>query len=146
MERGFTWQLLIGPNVQPWRAFPASAAARGCLKAPGCQSPPYSKIFKGLTVEEVMEEFSVTREQVSAVLEFAAKSAEAPAPRACNACDLSLTMAHPDIARRSTVTRSRRPAPVGWEQLENGALLKGAEAAGFDCSDHGQESSGTNRT
>jgi len=39
---------------------------------------PVSIVFEnleaGLTVEEVMEEFSVTREQINAVLHFAAKS------------------------------------------------------------------------
>ncbi len=43
---------------------------------------PVATIFlnlqAGLTVDEVMEEFSVTREQINAVLEFAAKSLEAP--------------------------------------------------------------------
>jgi len=32
----------------------------------------------GLSVEEIMEEFSVTREQINAVLDFAAKSLEVP--------------------------------------------------------------------
>ncbi len=45
---------------------------------------PVSTVFDnleaGLTVEEVMEEFSVTREQISAVLEFAARSLDAPIP------------------------------------------------------------------
>jgi uncharacterized protein (DUF433 family) len=45
---------------------------------------PVATVFKnlkaGLTVEEVMEEFCVTREQISAVLDFAAKSLEAPSP------------------------------------------------------------------
>ena len=39
---------------------------------------PVATVFEnleaGLTVEEVMEEFSVTREQIKAVLHFAAKS------------------------------------------------------------------------
>ena len=43
---------------------------------------PVATVFEnleaGLTVEEVMEEFSVTREQVTAVLEFAARSLDAP--------------------------------------------------------------------
>jgi uncharacterized protein (DUF433 family) len=34
----------------------------------------------GLSVEEIMEEFSVTREQINAVLQFAAKSLEPPSP------------------------------------------------------------------
>jgi len=45
---------------------------------------PVATVFEnleaGLTVEEVMEEFSVTRDQINAVLHFAAKSLEAPSP------------------------------------------------------------------
>jgi len=45
---------------------------------------PVSTVFEnleaGLTVEEVMEEFAVTREQINAVLRFAAKSLETPVP------------------------------------------------------------------
>ncbi len=43
---------------------------------------PVSTVFEnleaGLTVDEVMDEFAVTREQVNAVLNFAAKSLMAP--------------------------------------------------------------------
>ena len=43
---------------------------------------PVSTVFEnleaGLTVEEVMEEFAVTREQINAVLHFAAMSLEGP--------------------------------------------------------------------
>jgi len=43
---------------------------------------PVATVFEnleaGLTVEEVMEEFSVTREQINAVLRFAAKSLGTP--------------------------------------------------------------------
>jgi uncharacterized protein (DUF433 family) len=45
---------------------------------------PVATVFEnleaGLTVEEVMEEFSVTREQISTVLQFAAKSLAPPLP------------------------------------------------------------------
>jgi uncharacterized protein (DUF433 family) len=45
---------------------------------------PVSTVFEnlkaGLSVEEIMEEFSVTREQINAVLLFAAKSLEALPP------------------------------------------------------------------
>ena len=45
---------------------------------------PVATVFQnleaGLTVEEVMEEFTVTREQISAVLDFAAKSLRTPSP------------------------------------------------------------------
>ena len=43
---------------------------------------PVSTVFENLqdmSVDELMEEFGVTREQVQAVLQFAAHTAEAPA-------------------------------------------------------------------
>jgi uncharacterized protein (DUF433 family) len=46
---------------------------------------PVATVFEnleaGLTVEEVMEEFSVTREQINAVLHLAAQSLTMPFPR-----------------------------------------------------------------
>jgi len=45
---------------------------------------PVSIVFENLedmNVDELVEEFGVTREQVHAVLEFAAHSAEAPPPQ-----------------------------------------------------------------
>ena len=45
---------------------------------------PVATVFENLqdmSVDELVEEFGVTREQVQAVLEFAAQSTEAPAPR-----------------------------------------------------------------
>ncbi len=45
---------------------------------------PVSAVFENLqdmSVEELIEEFGVTREQVQSVLEFVAQSVEAPAPR-----------------------------------------------------------------
>ncbi len=44
---------------------------------------PVATVFENLqdmSVNELVEEFGVTQEQVQAVLEFAAQSAEAPAP------------------------------------------------------------------
>jgi uncharacterized protein (DUF433 family) len=45
---------------------------------------PVSTVFEnfesGATIDEIMEWFDVTREQVVAVLEFAARSLEAPPP------------------------------------------------------------------
>lgn len=40
----------------------------------------FENLEAGLTVEEVMEEFTVTREQINAVLDFAAKSLQTPSP------------------------------------------------------------------
>ena len=46
---------------------------------------PVSIVFEnpedGMTVDEIIEQFDVTREQVAAVLEFAARSLEVPVPR-----------------------------------------------------------------
>jgi uncharacterized protein (DUF433 family) len=46
---------------------------------------PVATIFEnledGLSIEEIMEQFDVTREQVAAVLDFAARSLEAPVRR-----------------------------------------------------------------
>jgi uncharacterized protein (DUF433 family) len=45
---------------------------------------PVATVFENLQdmgVDELVEEFGVTREQVQAVLEFAARSAETPASR-----------------------------------------------------------------
>jgi hypothetical protein len=46
---------------------------------------PVATIFEnledGLSIEEIMEQFDVTREQVTAALDFAARSLEAPTRR-----------------------------------------------------------------
>lgn len=46
---------------------------------------PVATVFEnlqdGMTVDEVMEQFDVSREQINAVLEFAARSLAAPAQR-----------------------------------------------------------------
>lgn len=45
---------------------------------------PVSIVFEnleaGATIEEIMEQFRVTREQIQAVLEFAARSLDSPSP------------------------------------------------------------------
>ena len=45
---------------------------------------PVSAVFEnleaGATIDEIIEQFDVTREQIKAVLEFAARSLDAPAP------------------------------------------------------------------
>jgi uncharacterized protein (DUF433 family) len=41
----------------------------------------FENLEDGMTIDQVMEQFPVTREQVKAVLEFAARSLDAPAAR-----------------------------------------------------------------
>ena len=40
----------------------------------------FENLEDGMTIDEVMEQFPVTRAQVKAVLEFAARSLDAPVP------------------------------------------------------------------
>ena len=40
----------------------------------------FENLEDGLTIDEVLEQFPVTREQVKAVLKFAARSLDAPVP------------------------------------------------------------------
>jgi uncharacterized protein (DUF433 family) len=47
-------------------------------------STVFQNLKAGLTVEEVIEEFGVTLEQINAVLLFAAKSLETPPPEKDN--------------------------------------------------------------
>jgi len=46
---------------------------------------PVSAVFEnleaGASIEEIIEQFDINREQIKAVLEFAARSLDAPAPR-----------------------------------------------------------------
>ncbi len=46
---------------------------------------PVATVFQnledGLTIDEIIEQFDVTREQIAAVLDFAARSLEAPVSR-----------------------------------------------------------------
>jgi uncharacterized protein (DUF433 family) len=41
----------------------------------------FQNLEAGATVEEIMEWFDLTREQITTVLDFAARSLEAPVPR-----------------------------------------------------------------
>jgi uncharacterized protein (DUF433 family) len=86
---------------------------------------PVSTVFENLqdmSVDDLVEEFGVTREQVQAVLQFAAQTTEMfdnGTPR---------TLAR-FLIDRHTVTDARAR---GWEELGNGELLNEAEAAGFE--------------
>ena len=59
---------------------------------------PVSTVFEnlesGATIDEIMEWFDVTREQVVAVLEFAARSLDPPIPPAPESCLVTPRNAH----------------------------------------------------
>ena len=85
---------------------------------------PVATVFEnleaGLTVEEVMEEFAVTREQINAVLDFAAKSLRTPLPPRAHGsarrCSFCLTTAHCEVSGGgSSATRS-------WKRLRGDGI------------------------
>ena len=50
----------------------------GLSRHPSPVATIFENLEDGMTIEEVMEQFDVTREQIQAVLEFAALSLDAP--------------------------------------------------------------------
>jgi len=102
---------------------------------------PVSLMFEnleaGATIDEITEWFHLTREQIVAVLEFAARSLDPPRPsrspwrqrRMLVLFDHSTPAPLRDALKAHTVVEA---IERGWERLENGALLDAAEAAGFE--------------
>ncbi len=71
-----------------WSACPAVESVPGRVSGAwvfrGTRMPVatiFENLEDGMTIEEIMEQFDVTREQVTAVLDFAARSLEAPIRR-----------------------------------------------------------------
>jgi hypothetical protein len=100
---------------------------------------PVATVFENLeagsSIEEIVEQFHVTREQIQAVLEFAARSLDPPPPsrgrRGPKGCASFLITARPAaLQRRLQSTRlQRRESKVG---IEFPTALALAESAGFD--------------
>lgn len=68
-----------------WSACPAVESVPGRVSGAwvfrGTRLPVatvFENLEDGLTIDEIMEQFDVTREQINAVLDFAARSLEAP--------------------------------------------------------------------
>jgi uncharacterized protein (DUF433 family) len=101
---------------------------------------PVATVFEnleaGLTIEEVMEEFSVTREQINAVLHCGTESRHAFAgPGECNRarrCSFSLTTAHQEASLDGFMVTALWKQLLEVGRLAKGALLEAAEEAGFD--------------
>ena len=96
---------------------------------------PVSTVFENLqdmNVDELMEEFGVTREQVESCIAIRSpqRGSASPSPLMLVLFDNGTprTLARYLIDRHA-VTEARAR---GWEELENGELLNVAEAAGFE--------------
>ena len=75
---------------------------------------PVSAVFEnleaGATIDEIVEQFDISREQINEVLEFAARSLDAPAPARAS----SRTQARPlknyfYVRSRNSASKSRPP-------------------------------------
>ncbi len=64
-----------------WHGLPGQKGTRGVQSVDTCIATVFENLEDGLSIEEIMEQFDVTREQVTAVLDFAARSLEAPVRR-----------------------------------------------------------------
>jgi hypothetical protein len=64
---------LIGASARPWRAIQAGERAWGFKGTRTPAAVVSENLEGGMTIDEVAEQFPVTREQVKAVLEFAAR-------------------------------------------------------------------------
>jgi uncharacterized protein (DUF433 family) len=87
---------------------------------------PVATIFEnledGLSIEEIMEQFDVTREQVTALLDFAARTGSSDSP---------LMLILFDHGTPRGISRALQ-GHIVKEALSNGDLLKAAEEAGFE--------------
>ncbi len=98
---------------------------------------PVSAVFEnleaGATIEEIIEQFDVTREQINAVLEFAARSLDpVPATRSPWMLILFNHVTPSGIAKFLAGHTLIKAKDRGWDTLTNGELLSEAERAGFD--------------
>jgi uncharacterized protein (DUF433 family) len=73
-RRASRWRFSIGPGAPLLRAF--SVGLSGAWVFRGTRLPIATVVenLEDLSIEEVMEQFDVTREQIVAVLDFVAKS------------------------------------------------------------------------
>ncbi len=69
-------QLSIGRNARPWKASPAESAARGCCGERTPVKALFENLEAGMSIEEVIEQFPVTRAQMDSLMAFVARSLE----------------------------------------------------------------------
>jgi uncharacterized protein (DUF433 family) len=76
----------------------------------------FENLEDGMSIEEITEQFDVTREQVTAVLDFAARSLEAPVRRQCW-FSLS-TERHEELPVPSQGHVAKEARAQGWDTLK----------------------------
>ena len=75
------WQHLTGRSVPLPKACPERSAVHGSSGARMPVATVFAGLEEGMTIKELVETYDgLTREHVEAVLEFAARSLETPAP------------------------------------------------------------------
>ena len=100
---------------------------------------PVSAVFEnleaGATIDEIIEQFDISREQINAVLEFAARSLDPRLPLLQIPLWMLILFDHvtpKGIARFLLGHTVIKAKDRGWDTLTNGDLLAEAERAGFD--------------
>ena len=61
-------------------SIPGKVSGAWVFKGTRTPAVVFENLEDGMTIDEVMEQFPVSRDQVKAVLEFAARSLDAPVP------------------------------------------------------------------
>jgi hypothetical protein len=63
-----------GRNTPLWRVSPAGLAARGFRNSRTPVKLVFDNLEDGMTIDEIIEQYPVSREEIKAVLDFAAHS------------------------------------------------------------------------
>jgi uncharacterized protein (DUF433 family) len=95
----------------------------------------FENLESGMSIEEVIEQFPVTREQIDSLMAFVARSLEKD-PAFASPEARMLTLFDNGVPRglaRFLVGHSVEEARSrGWEEISNGELIDAAERAGFE--------------
>jgi Protein of unknown function (DUF433) len=90
----------------------------------------FENLEAGASIEDIMEWFDLTREQVTTVLDFVARSLTAPR------ASLNAHSFRPPYAgrfsRSSPTTASKKTQDLAWDTFNHGELLRAVEEAAFE--------------
>jgi len=103
------------------------------LRAPGRPSRCSLKTRIRMSIEEVIEQFPVTREQIDSLMAFVRAPSKGPGIRIAEARMLTFSITR--STRSCAIPRwpFRGGSPIArWEEISNGELIDAAERAGFE--------------